>query len=134
MPTKASNKLLLAYYDATLLFIALDMLLDVNVRAAFLEGKPEWRTGYYALCLSCAAIMHLFPGTRVIVGAIEGMITMLGLLISMYLGYLFMHVDNLAEFLQVLANYFISGYFAQLSWVKGMERLGARYRIFEGSG
>lgn len=134
MQKKASNKLLLAYYDATLFFVAFDLLFDVNVRVAFLEGMPEWRAAYYAVCVACAAIMHLFPDLRLIVGAIEGMITMLGLLLGMYAGYLFMNTDSLAGFFQVLANYFISGYFAQLSWARGMESLGARYRLFQGSG
>jgi hypothetical protein len=123
MQPRAANQLLVAYYDATVLFIALDLLLGVNVRVAFLEGMPEWRTGYYALCLGCAAIMHLLPNLRVVVGAIEGMITIVGLLLGMYTGYMFSHVDSIAGFLQVLANYFISGYFAHASWVRAVESL-----------
>jgi hypothetical protein len=128
MQRKASDRLLLAYYDATLLFLAFDALFGVNVRLAFLEAKPEWRAGYYVFCIVCAVVMHLVPAWRLIIGALEGMVTMLGLILGMYSGYVFVGVTGLGEFLQVLANYAISGYFAHLAWSRGMESLSTRLK------
>lgn len=128
MQESASDKLLMAYYDATLLFLAFDALFGVNVRLAFLEAKPEWRAGYYVFCILCAAVMHLRPALRLIIGALEGLVTMLGLILGMYTGYVFVGVTSLGEFLQVLANYAISGYFAHLAWSRGIESLGTRLR------
>lgn len=128
MDKKISDKLLLAYYDATLLFIAFDALFGVNVRLAFLEGQPGLRAGYYAFCIACAVIMHLHPNTRLVIGALEGLVTMLGLIFSMYFGYLFAGVASTGEFLEVLFNYAISGYFAHLAWSRGLKSLHGGFK------
>jgi hypothetical protein len=133
MRDSTSSKILLRYYDATAVFAAFDLLLGVNVRVAFLEGMPEWRTAYYVFCVACAVIMHLFPRIRILVGSIEGMVTLIGLILGMYSGYMLAHAESVGDFVQILLNYFISGYFAQLSWKRGLERLNARYGLFEDS-
>ena len=43
---KGSDKVLVAYYAATVVFLLLDVLLDINVRVAFLESLPLARMGY----------------------------------------------------------------------------------------
>lgn len=126
MQRDRSNHGLLAYYDATLFFLALDVLLGINVRLSFLADLPGWRAAYYAFCIACAAFMHWRPDLRIMVGAIEGLITMLGLIVSMYLGYLFAGVRDTEEFFQVLLNYAISGYFAHLSWSRGLAALSSK--------
>lgn len=126
MQRDASSKWLSIYYDATLLFLVLDLLLGVDIRLSFLAGMPGWRAAYYAFCIACAALMHWRPDVRIMIGAVEGLITMLGLIVSMYLGYLLAGVKDTGEFVQVLLNYAISGYFAHLSWSRGMAALRSK--------
>lgn len=124
MQQDTASRLLLGYYDATLLFLFLDFGLDVDVRLSFLDGAPAWKAGYYGFCIGCAAIMHWRPELGTLIGAVEGLITMLGLIIGMYLGYTLAGVSSFSELFQVLLNYAISGYFAHLSWSRGLRALG----------
>ena len=126
MQRDASNRLLLRYYDATLLFLVLDVGLDVNVRLSFLDNAPGWRIAYYAFCLACAAVMHWRPELRVLIGAIEGLITMLGLIFGMYPGYTLAGIGGTGDFIQVMLNYMISGFFAYMSWSRGLASLSSR--------
>ena len=123
---KIADRLLLGYYDATLLFLVLDLGLGVNVRLSFLDNSTGWRLAYYAFCFACAVIMHWRPDLRIIIGAVEGLITMLGLIFGMFLGYTLAGISDAFELLQVILNYAISGYFAYLSWSRGLQWLGAR--------
>lgn len=123
MQKPAASRLLLGYYDATLLFLVLDLGLDVNVRLSFLESAPGWKAAYYAFCIACAAVMHWRPDLRLLIGAVEGLMTMTGLIFSMYLGYTLAGISDAFEFLQVILNYAISGCFAYLSWSKGLRTL-----------
>ena len=125
MQQKIAGRLLLGYYDATLLFLVLDFGLSVNVRLSFLDSAPDWRVAYYAFCIACAALMHWRPDLRIIIGAIEGLITMLGLIFGMFLGYTLAGVSDTFELLQLIFNYAMSGYFAYLSWSRGLRWLGA---------
>ncbi len=125
MQQNTATRLLLGYYDATLLFLACDLAFDVNVRLSFLDGAPAWKAAYYAFCIACAAAMHWRPELRILIGAVEGLMTMLGLIFSMFLGYTLAGVSSSFEFLQVILNYAISGYFAHLAWSRGLRALGA---------
>lgn len=118
--------MLFGYYEATLLFICLDLGVNVNVRLSFLDSAPVWKAAYYAACIACAAVMYWRPDLRIVIGAVEGLITMLGLIFGMYLGYTFAGVSDSSEIFQVMLNYAISGYFAYLSWSRGLRALGAK--------
>lgn len=121
-----NGRLLTRYYDATLLFLLLDYGLDVNVRLSFLDQSPGWRAAYYAFCIGCAVVMHRFPATRIYVGAIEGLVTMVGLIFGMYLGYTLSGISDAGQMMQVIANYAISGFFAWVAWSRGLAALGIR--------
>lgn len=125
MQRNTANKLILGYYDATLLFLLLDVGLDVNVRLSFLNDAPGWRFAYYAFCIACAAVMHWRPDLRLLIGAVEGLMTMIGLIFGMFLGFTLAGVGSTGEFVQVILNYAISGYFAHLSWSKGLASLSS---------
>ena len=126
MQQHTASRLLMGYYDATLVFLVLDLGLDVNVRLSFLDGAPVWKAAYYAFCMACAAVMHWRPEFRIFVAAVEGLITMLGLIFGMYLGYTLAGVSDAFEVLQVMLNYAISGGFAYLSWSRGLRALGLK--------
>jgi len=118
-----TKRWLSGYYDATLLFLLLDYGLDVNVRLSFLEESPAWRTAYYAFCILCAVLMHWRPDLSVFIGMVEGLVTMLGLIFGMFLGYTLAGASDSGEMLQVIVNYAISGFFAYLSWSRGLAAL-----------
>ncbi|MDJ0653345.1 MAG: hypothetical protein QNJ40_04255 [Xanthomonadales bacterium] len=126
MQQPTAGRLVMGYYAATLLFLFLDFGLSVNVRLAFLESAPAWKGAYYAFCMACAGVMYWRPDLRLIIGAVEGLMTMVGLIFSMYLGYTLAGVSGFGEVLQVLLNYAISGFFAYLSWARGLSALAAR--------
>jgi len=80
-----SNPIFLrAYYWATPLFAAGDLLLGVPLRAAALPSQKT-RLAYYALCLGCAALIHLRPRTTALVGLIESSVNILLLILAVYL-------------------------------------------------
>lgn len=126
MQQSTATRLLLGYYDATLLFLVLDLGLDVNVRLSFLDSAPTWKAAYYGICIACAAAIHWRPDLGNLIGAVEGLMTMLGLIFGMALGYTLAGVSTVSELFQVLLNYAISGFFAHLSWSRGLRALGAQ--------
>ncbi|MEM6809628.1 MAG: hypothetical protein AAGA41_06730 [Pseudomonadota bacterium] len=129
MHNESVRRLLLGYYLATLLFVALDVGLQINVRLAFLDAAPGWRTAYYAVCLAFAAAIQWRPDLSTFIGAVEGLVTMVSLILSvapraMMLG------DNLGRplDLETMVNFLISGFFAYVSWWRGMAALRRRFR------
>ncbi len=121
------NKLLFGYYAATFAFVALDVGLHVNVRLAFLEGAPGWRAVYYGICIACAALMHWRPDLSVVIGGVEGVVTITALILSfapraMTTGDLMGAPISVEE----MVNFLISGGFAYISWWRGMAALRQR--------
>ncbi|MEL6446550.1 MAG: hypothetical protein AAFQ62_01240 [Pseudomonadota bacterium] len=128
MHNESTYRLLLGYYLATFLFVALDVGLHINVRLAFLDAAPGWRTAYYVICLVCAAAIQWRPDLSMFIGAVEGLVTIVSLILSvapraMMLG------DNLGRPIDVetMINFLISGFFAYVSWWRGMSAL--RHRL-----
>ena len=118
------NKLLFGYYAATLAFVALDVGLNVNVRLAFLEDAPGWRAVYYAICVACAVLMHWRPDLSVVIGGVEGVVTITALILNiapraMTTGDLTGAPISVEE----MINFLVSGGFAYLSWWRGMAAL-----------
>ena len=120
------NRQLLGYYYATVLFVALDVGAGINIRLAFLDESPAWRAVYYAFCIGCAALMRWRPDLSVYIGAGEGVVTIFGLVFSMYFGYTLAGVYETRELVEVLLNYAISGYFAYMSWWQGLSAFRQR--------
>lgn len=86
MPVPARTgpaKALTVYYAATLLFIALDYLVDVNVRLAFLETAPGFRVLYYVLCLVCLALIIRFPDWSAWIATAESLLALTLLILNM---------------------------------------------------
>ena len=62
--------------------LALDFVLGINVRIAFLEPLPAARVAYYGICFFCLALMIWQPGWTVLVAAFESLITLVALTIT----------------------------------------------------
>lgn len=123
MQLNTANQLLFGYYAATILFVILDFGFGLNFRLSFLDNQASWRVAYYGFCFACAGVMHWRPNLSVFVGALEGLVTMCGLIFSMFLGITFGNADTLVEMREAVVNYAVSGTFAYISWWKGMQAL-----------
>src|SRR5438067_766952 len=55
------NKWIRGYYLATPLFAAIDLLWNINVRAAGLQAYPVAKWLYYLFCTGCAGMILRFP-------------------------------------------------------------------------
>ena len=71
------------YYLATVLFLLLDIMFDVNVRIAFLESHATLRALYYAVIFTCMALILWRPGWTVIISAVESLVLLVALILSM---------------------------------------------------
>lgn len=113
--------LLFGYYAATVVFAVLDVGLDINVRLAFLENSPGWRTLYYLVCIACAALMQWRPDLSVFIGAAEGLVTIVALILSVAPRAMMVSADIARPIdVETMLNFLISGAFAYLSWWRGM--------------
>lgn len=124
MQRAIANKLLLAYYAATLLFVALDVGLHVNVRLSFLDDAPGWRALYYAVCMGCAGLMLWRPDLSVFIGAVEGIVTITALILSIAPRAMMIGGEIGTPIrVEEIINFLISGGFAYISWWRGMAAL-----------
>ena len=118
------NKLLFGYYAATIAFVALDVGLHVNVRLAFLEDTPGWRAAYYAACIACAGLMHWRPDLSVLIGGVEGVVTITALILSIAPRAMMITGEFGTPIrAEEIINFLIAGGFAYLSWWRGMAAL-----------
>lgn len=121
------NRMLLGYYAATFLFVALDIGLDVNVRLSFLDTAPGWRSAYYALCFACAGLMLWRPDLSVVIGGVESIATLSALIINMGARAMMVAPAPNGVFgpvtIEEVINFVISGSFAYLSWSRGLRAL-----------
>jgi hypothetical protein len=72
------------YYWITPLFVVLDWVWGVSVRAAFLP-RFEHRLAYYVLCLLCAVVCQREPGAAPYVGLGESSVNLFLLLLGIML-------------------------------------------------
>ena len=82
-PRPIAVPLLKIYYAATIVFVLLDYLLNVNVRVAFLQDWPAWRALYYVFCFVCLALMLWRPAWTRWVATFESLLTLSLLILSM---------------------------------------------------
>lgn len=120
--------LLLAYYAATALFLAMDYGLGINVRVAFLESAPGMRLAYYAACFACLALILWRPALTTLVGTVESLVTLVALIVHMALRSMLITDTMLATgtgFVTVpeVVNFAIAGGAAYIAWVQGVHSL-----------
>jgi hypothetical protein len=78
----SSKRIVRVYFAATAVFLALDLLLGLNVRVAFLDESPWMRAGYYLFCFACLGVTLRWPALTEIVGAFESLIALVALVVS----------------------------------------------------
>jgi hypothetical protein len=76
------------YFYITPLFIVLDYIFGLNVRAAALESMPAYKNLYYAFCLLCGIFMFIIPGYSAVVALFESSINILLLVLYAFLPYI----------------------------------------------
>lgn len=120
--------LMRGYYAATVLFLLLDLVLDVNVRIAFFESMPALKAGYYLVCFACLGLVLWQPAWTIIISAFESLVSLVALILSMGIRTMLITDDMLeghASFVtyQEVINFMISGGFAYIAWFRGMREL-----------
>ena len=120
--------LLTGYYAATAGFLALDLAAGVNIRIAFLDGAPGWRTVYYLFCFACLAGMIRWPSAQAFIAAFESAVTLTALIISMMLRSMFitdlpLDGEYTPVTIEEVINFMISGGFAYYSYTQSMKQI-----------
>ena len=124
----SSKSVLRAYYFATVLFLLLDIVFNVNVRIAFLESHATLRALYYAVIFACMALMLWRPGWTVAISAIESLVTLVALILSMGLRTMLV-TDEMLEggggfvTMPEIVNFMITGSIAYVAFMRGMKEL-----------
>ena len=116
------------YYAATLLFLLLDLALDVNIRVAFLDQLPGLRAGYYGICFACLALMLWQPAWTAIISAFESLVTLSALIISFGARVVVVSDAVLQGYgsvvtLPEIANFLMSGSIGYIAWSRGIREL-----------
>ena len=121
-------RLLAWYYGATILFVVLDVALDVNIRVAFLEPWPAARMAYYGACFACLAATLSRPQWSAWIGTGESLVVLVGLIMSMAVRVM---VPSDAIFeenariltVQEILNFLLAGFIAYFAWIRGLRQL-----------
>lgn len=125
---EASNRILILYYGATVLFLALDFLVGFNIRIAFLDAYPMARLAYYGFCFLCLALMLWRPAWTVLISAFESLVTLSALIIGTGMRVLIL-TDRTLETgegvvtLPEIYNFLIAGSIGYLAWFRGVRQL-----------
>lgn len=119
------------YYAATLVFLLLDYVADINVRVAFLESLPTARAAYYGICFVCLGLMIWRPAWTTLIGTFESLVTLIALIFGTAVRVMIPNdaiFDESASFVttQEIINFVIAGSMAYYAWVKGMKELTSR--------
>lgn len=122
------------YYAATAIFLLLDYIFGVNVRVAFLEPWPLWRSLYYLFCFACLGVMLWKPALTTVVSTGESLITLSALILHMGIRVMSLSVgvmehgaDGLIHVEEIL-NFVISGSMAWWGWQRGSREIQKQLR------
>lgn len=119
------------YYLATVIFLLLDIIFNLNVRVAFFENNPVVRASYYALIFICMALILWRPSWTVRISAIESLFVLVALIINMGMRTILV-TDAMLEggtgfvTMPEIVNFTISGGIAYLAFTRGMNELQGR--------
>lgn len=127
----SKQKWLIGYYWATILFVLLDFLVSLNIRAAFLEPWPMARAAYYAFCFVCLGLILRRPGWATAVVTCESLISLVALILGMGVRIMVPN-DAIVEenidivTIQEIVNFVIVGTVAYFAWIQGLKTLKIR--------
>ena len=116
------------YYLATVVFLLLDVILDVNIRIAFFESNPVLRASYYAIIFTCMVLILWRPAWTVVISAIESTVVLVALIVSMGVRTILVSdamLEGGTDFVTMpeIVNFMISGGIAYLAFTRGMNEL-----------
>jgi hypothetical protein len=115
------------YYLATVVFLLLDIILDLNVRVAFFENNPVVRASYYAVIFICMALILWRPSWTVRISALESLFVLIALILNMGMRTLLVSDAMLegGDFVTMpeIVNFMISGGIAYMAFTQGMREL-----------
>lgn len=122
------QRLLQIYYVGTALFLVLDYVLSLNVRLAFLESQPLLKAAYYGALLACLVAVLLRPSWTLLIGAVESLVTLVGLIFNMALRSMIVTdamIETGAGIItpQEIVNFLLAGGVAYMSWTRSMRAL-----------
>jgi hypothetical protein len=123
-----SNRVLLAYYAATILFLMLDYGFGFNVRLAAFDAYPGYRALFYVAIFGCFGAMLWRPAWSTAIGVVESLIMLIALIINMALRSMII-TDAMLETgaglitTAEVVNFAVSGSVAYFSWQQGMAKL-----------
>ena len=126
-----SRNILVVYYAATALFVSLDYGFGINVRVAFLETAPGLRVVFYLVLFACFAATIWRPAWTPLIGAVESLVTLAGLIINLALRSMVI-TDQMLETGQgfvtmpEILNFLIAGAAAYYSYTFGVRALFAK--------
>jgi hypothetical protein len=121
-------RLLTGYYAATALFVVLDVVLDINVRVAFLEPWPMLRLAYYGFCFACLAVTWWRPAWAAWIGTGESLAVVVALIMSMGIRVMVPNDAILGENVSIVTyqeiiNFLLAGFMAYFAFVGGLQHL-----------
>ena len=92
-PARAAK---LYYLLGTPLFFVLDRFWGISIRAAFLDGWPAARYGYYGVCFACGVCAVKMPAKARLIGLSESMANIVLLIFSVMITY-YQTIDRVAN-------------------------------------
>ena len=119
------------YYLATVVFLLLDIIFNLNVRIAFFENSPVVRSCYYAVLFICMALILWRPAWTTMISALESLFVLVALIINMGMRTMLV-TDAMLEggtgfvTMPEIVNFMISGGIAYLAFTRGMNELQGR--------
>jgi hypothetical protein len=118
------------YYLATVIFLLLDLIFQLNVRVAFFENSPVLRASYYAVIFICMALILWRPGWTVVISAVESLFVLIALILHMGMQTILV-TDAMLEggdfvTMSEIINFTISGAIAYMAFTQGMNELQVR--------
>ena len=130
MSAPAVRGLQLYYLAATPAFFVADRFFGVSVRAAFLDGWPAARYGYYAVCFACGLWTWRAPALTAIIAKVESSANIILLVFSVMMHY-YAAVDRVVADVPLDAS-FGPAYAANLVFAAGVFMV-ARFRSMRAS-
>jgi hypothetical protein len=127
-PAPEPNRVLQAYYAATVVFLLLDYGLGLNLRIAALDGFPGLKAGYYLVIFACLGLMLWRPAWSTAIGVIESLATLITLIFSIALrsmlpGPQMLEIGEGFVGMTEIVNFVVCGSIAWYAWQRGMTHL-----------
>ena len=124
----SAKTILLSYYGGTLVFLLLDVVFAISIRAAFLDTHTTFRMLYYGFCMACFLLMMWKPALTVLLGTVESLVTLVALILVTGMRVM-VTTDEMIEsgtgFVtpSELLNFAIAGSIAYVAWTSGAKKL-----------